>query len=263
MYKLLLNECEKAAPITPICECNPYSYPDFKPCKHSSTLKDEMSEWLPIIRRFYDVKEKAEAKILQQAIEAEIGHTTNFIDPIKEKIARHQNNLYYWICVAPGSPPFGSRGLSLDDFVAAVEKFINRRCVTSGIACIEQKGKYELERGLHPHAHILVRRDLNCPPKTLIFKNLVSSFSRFFKKQPVPVRSNGPLQYNPCPQKFIIDKINYIKTGGKTGDGKDICQLQDVIWRKENNFSTFWLNGELGDRLNDSLISDAFSELPF
>lgn len=254
MYKILLDTCFKEAPMPIDCSCNPYSYPDFLPCKHSTETNNAVSQWLPHIRNFYDVKEKAENKVLQQAIEAEIGHTTNYIDPIKEKIAKHQNNLYYWITVTPGNAPFGKRELTLDDFASQIEKFIHRRCCTAGIACIEQKGKYELERGLHPHAHILVRRDLNCPPTTLR-KNLISSFTRFYKKNPSP----QTLHFQPCPQEYIIDKIEYMRgattkplgpgcpamSGGKTAPGKDICQQQDALWRADHSWPSYWKNGEL------------------
>lgn len=241
MYKILLDTCKKeAGPIPYSCACNPYSYPDFLPCKHSRATNEWVASALPHIRNFYAVKQKAENKILQDGIEAEIGHTTTYIDPIKEKIAKHQNNLYYWICVTPGEPPFGKREYNLDDFASQIEKFIHRRCCTSGVACIEQKGKYELERGLHPHAHILVRRDLNCPPGTLR-KNLTSSFSRFYSKSPTP----QTLYFQPCPQEYIKDKLQYISSGGKTGTGKDTCQQQDAFWRVDHSWPTFWKNGEL------------------
>lgn len=240
MYKILIDTCKNAAPIPEDCSCNPYSFPDFLPCKHSAETNNAVSQWLPHIHNFYDVKEKAENKVLQKAIEAEIINTTNYIDPIKEKIAKHQNNLYYWICVTPGNAPFGKREYTLDDFASQIEKFIHRRCFTSGIACIEQKGKYELDRGLHPHAHILVRRDLNCPPSTLR-KNLTSSFSRFYIKPPTP----QTLYCQPCPQKFIVDKLTYISSGGKTGENKDVCQEQDAFWRVDNSWPTSWKNGDL------------------
>lgn len=252
MYQVLVETCLRECPRPPDCSCNPYTFPDFLPCKHSGRINHAVSQWLPHIRNFYKVKEKAENKILQDAIEAEVGHCTKYIDPIKEKIAKHQNNLYYWICVTPGEPPFGKREYDLYDFASQIEKFIHRRCCTAGIACIEQKGKYELERGLHPHAHILVRRDLNCPPATLR-KNLQSSFQRFYNKPPTP----HTLYFQPCPQKFLNDKLEYIRNaglnqyceenipGGKLGEGKDLCQIQDVHWRADHSWPNYWKNGEL------------------
>lgn len=255
MYQILVESCLKECPRPPDCSCNPYSFPDFLPCKHSGRINHAVSQWLPHIRNFYAVKEKAENAILQKAIEAEVYETSDYLDPIKEKLAKHANNLYFWICVTPGEPPFGKREYTLDDFASQIEKFIHRRCITSGIACIEQKGKYELDRGLHPHAHILVRRSLNCPVVTLR-KNLTSSFSRFYKKSP----TSKTLYFQACPQEYLKDKFEYIRNnhtatlmaskpdahaGGKTGEGKHLCQIQDAHWRNENGWPTFWKNGEL------------------
>ena len=95
------------------------------------------------------------------------------------------------------------------------------------MAVMEQKGIQDLDIaskqyiGMHPHAHILVRRNIDISPSTFV-KNLISSFQRFYKIPP----TTKTLYRMPCPPEFIQDKITYITSGGKTAAVKiDVKQL--------------------------------------
>jgi len=228
------------------CECPPR--PDLSPCPihFNYHLNAEM---LAVAVKHIDLMQKAKDHVLQKAYEAEVQVTTDLVDPIKVKLAKHANTLYYWICVTPGDAPLGKKGkYTVQDFAEQVEKFIHRRCCTAGMAVMEQKGtqdKHILGKkymGSHPHAHLLVRRNINIPVKTF-HKNLISSFQRFYKSDKCINRHT--LYRMPCPQEIIKDKILYCTDGGKTADGKDKAQAIDKVWRKENNWPDFFLNGQL------------------
>ena len=223
------------------CDCPPE--PDYAPCRkhYSNKLATKM---MAVAVKHIDMMQKAKENVILKAYENEVKITT-LVDPVKVKIAKHQNTLYYWICVTPGCPPLGKSGkYTLQDFAAQVKKFIHRRCCTAGMAVMEQKGIQDLDIaskqyiGMHPHAHILVRRNIDISPSTFV-KNLISSFQRFYKIPP----TTKTLYRMPCPPEFIQDKITYITSGGKTAAGKDRCQAIDKVWRQKNDFPTFYLNG--------------------
>ena len=224
------------------CDC---ICPDFAPCKkhYNDRLATQMLE---VAVKHIDLMDKAKNQVLQKAYEAEVSIST-LVDPVKVKLAKHQNTLYYWICVTPGCPPLGKRGqYTVQDFAEQVEKFIHRRCCTAGMAVMEQKGIQNLDIagkkyiGEHPHAHILVRRNISISPSSFI-KNLISSFQRFYKKPPNP----KTLWRMPCKPEFIKDKIKYVTDGGKEADGKQACQVIDKVWRQNNNWPEFYMNGLL------------------
>lgn len=49
----------------------------------------------------------------------------------------------------------------------------------------------------------------------------------------------------PCKPEFIKDKIKYVTDGGKEADGKQACQVIDKVWRQNNNWPEFYMNGLL------------------
>jgi len=226
------------------CDC-PSLPPDFAPCKkhYNNRLATQMLE---VATKHIDIMEKAKRDVLHRAYQCEY-QITDLVDPIKVKIANHKNTLYYWICVTPGEPPLGKKGqYTVQDFAEQVEKFIHRRCCTAGMAVMEQKGIQDIDiagkkyMGCHPHAHILVRRNVDGSPKSFV-KNLISSFQRFYKKAP----TSKTLYRMPCRPEYIKDKIKYISTGGKEADGKDKCQAIDKVWRQNNDWPEFYFNGQL------------------
>jgi len=199
----------------------------------------------PIRRKFWKAQEQAEHDILRKNIEKELKYCTPIVDPIKEALAKVQNDLYYWITVTPGSDvPLGTKNKPLDvsDFATYIAKYVKRQCWHSAIGCIEQKRAHKSDmRSLHPHAHILIRRKLTGCSKKVIKDNTFSHFKKLYKEKPTP----ETLKIVPCPHYFVKDKLQYMTTGGKTGDGKAVVQQEDVRWRKEWGFPTFWLNGNI------------------
>lgn len=241
MNKLLLSECEKAcvrAGIRPTWKVHP---PLLRPKTSEIVRCFDVID--PVRRKIWKAQEHAEHDLLKKNIQMELNECTPLVDPIKEKLAKHRNNLYFWITVTPGELPFGSENKpkDLNDFAMMIDKFIHRQCFKSGIACLEQRRTCKDDmRPLHPHAHILVRRNLSCPPKTLC-KNTYSSFKKLYKGKPNP----DTLQIIPCRHSFVKDKLEYISSGGKTGDGKASVQKEDTRWRERNGFPEFWINGNI------------------
>lgn len=206
-------------------------------------INECMNACFDVWRPIWKAQEAAEHDLLKENIKIATNLFTDIVDPIKERVARHKNNLYFWICVTPGELPFGSKNKpkDLDFFADLVQKFIHRSCFKSGIACLEQKRTCKEDmRPLHPHAHILVRRHLACPPSTVV-KNTTSSFQKLYKTKPTP----ETLYCRPCPAEFIEDKLTYISSGGKTAEGKAAIQKEDERWRKRWGFPTFWINGNI------------------
>lgn len=241
MNKMFIEEAKKACRLAGV-ECTWLRHPPMLAPTLSQTDKC-MTVCFNTWRPMWKAQEAAKHELMKQNMKMELNECTSLVDPIKERLAKQRNNLYFWICVTPGELPFGSKNKPKDlgDFANLIEKFINRSCFKSGIACIEQKRTCKEDmRPLHPHAHILVRRQLSCPPQTLR-KNTLSTFKKLYKTPP----TLQTLYCRPCPIEFIKDKLTYISSGGKTGDGKAAIQQEDERWRVENNFPTYWLNGNI------------------
>ena len=244
MWKIFVQSQRKACDAAGI-RCTWY-VPDIGPKRLPPTQEEIVNCFNvcdPIRRKFWKAQEQAEHDLLKKNIQVELSECTTMVDPIKEKLAKHRNDLYFWITVTPGELPFGSNNKPKDlgDFAMFIDKFINRQCVKSGIACLEQKRTCKEDmRPLHPHAHILVRRRLSCPPSTLR-KNTFSTFKKLYRKPP----TKQTLQIIPCPHLFVKDKLQYISSGGKTGEGKACVQKEDIRWREENGFPEYWINGNI------------------
>lgn len=241
MQKIFRLEGEKAcrmAGITPTWHIHP---PMKAPTFGEQVRCFETCE--PVFRKIWAAQEHAEHDLLKKNIQMELNECTELVDPIKERLAKVRNNLYFWITVSPGELPFGSKNKPKDisDFAMLVEKFINRQCFKAGIACLEQKRTCKDDmRPLHPHAHILVRRRLSCPPNT-VKKNTYSTFKKLYNKNPTP----ATLHFVNCPAEFIRDKLKYISSGGKTAEGKAAVQKEDSRWREQWGLPEYYINGNI------------------
>lgn len=148
---------------------------------------------------------------------------------IKEKVAREHNNSHLFITVNP-KPHKQDHDvkLVLEEFVKKVIKFINRNFCVEALAVIEQRGVNEEELGKGYHAHIALKRNVNYRPSDII-KGAKNTF-----KTVCDVKNPSLLNVSTHGEDFHKDKVVYIQ-GIKTGEGKDIKQKMDKLFRKKYN----------------------------
>ncbi len=155
----------------------------------------------------------------------------------KEQVAEDHNNRYMFITINP------KESVNFGDFRKKLEKLIHRQIFTNHMYVYEQRGKNTDEAGKGFHAHILVERNLSYKPsktKELIqntMKDVVGS-----------VKSPALLNLQFVGKDFILDKVEYMKAD-KTGEGKDLKQEIDLVWRSQMELEQFYETEGFGDEL--------------
>ncbi|AXH73704.1 MAG: putative replicase [Cressdnaviricota sp.] len=144
---------------------------------------------------------------------------------------------YVWLTI---NPRFS---VTFERFRKKVFAFLTNTTFHSHCAVFEQRGTIEqgdVGRGFH--AHILFKRHLPLnkgkTPSDLK-RNLKQSFKNY-----CDTKQNSCFNIRFIGTDFAYDKLDYIK-GTKTGIGKDLIkkdvkQLADVVWRKQNNLEPFY-----------------------
>lgn len=153
-------------------------------------------------------------------------------DIIKQNLAVEHNNGFVFITVNPKS------GVSFEDFDKQVRKLLKRNMFVGVLAVYEQRGKNEQEIGKGFHAHILAERNLNYKPSK-VAKNTKNTFKGVCdvnRSYLMNIQFTGP--------DFASDKQEYILGTNKTGDGKDLKQNMDKLWR-----SSLGLEDYLGEKI--------------
>lgn len=151
---------------------------------------------------------------------------------IKQNIAVEHNNGFVFITVNPEPE------VSFEDFDKQVRKLLKRNMFGGSLAVYEQRGKTEEEIGNGFHAHILAERNLNYKPSK-VAKNTKNTFKGICdEKNPhlLNIQFIGP--------DFASDKQEYIIGTNKTGEGKDLKQNMDKVWR-----SSLGLEDYLGEKI--------------
>lgn len=148
---------------------------------------------------------------------------------IRENVAKEHNNLYCFITINPRD------NVKLEDFRAKVEKLVTRNMFKEYIYVLEQRGSKSDEAGKGFHSHILLRRNISYKPSK-IKENAKNTF-----KQVCEVNNPSILNIQFIGESFAKDKQDYI-TACKTGEGKDLKQEIDIVWRKQNNIEPFYGN---------------------
>lgn len=148
---------------------------------------------------------------------------------IRENVAKEHNNLYCFITINPRD------NVKLEDFRAKVEKLVTRNMFKEYIYVFEQRGSESKEAGKGFHSHILLRRNISYKPSK-IKENTKNTF-----KQVCEVNNPSILNIQFIGESFAKDKQDYI-TDCKTGEGKDLKQEIDIVWRKQFNIEPFYGN---------------------
>lgn len=128
--------------------------------------------------------------------------------------------------------------IPFEKFKGKVFKIFNTTLFSDYCAVFEQRGTIEqgdVGRGFH--AHILFKRHLPLD-KGLPPSNLKQKFRQSLMRY-CDVKNTSCLNLQFIGEDFAYDKLEYIK-GLKTDQGKDLKQIADVVWRKQNNLETFY-----------------------
>ncbi len=126
--------------------------------------------------------------------------------------------------------------IPFEKFKGKVFKIFNTTLFSDYCAVFEQRGTIEqgdVGRGFH--AHILFKRHLPLD-KGLPPSNIKQKFRQSLMRY-CDVKNTSCLNLQFIGEDFAYDKLEYIK-GLKTDQGKDLKQIADVVWRKQNNLET-------------------------
>lgn len=159
-----------------------------------------------------------EMKLLEQS----------YKEQIKIKTAKAHNNLYCWITINP------KPSVTFQDFKKIIEKIVKRTIFTDYLYVYEQRGVDMETLGSGFHSHILATRNLNYKPSK-VARNVRNSC----KKLVGDINSNNQVNIQFIGEEYAADKKEYI-LGLKTGEGKDIKQQMDIIWRQKENLNVYY-----------------------
>lgn len=151
----------------------------------------------------------------------------------KIALAKEHNNGFCFITInaKPDVP--------LAQFVQKVEKLAKRKLFTSTIWVYEQRGNTTDTLGKGFHAHMLCKRNVNYKPC-----KIASCVRNTCKTLVKDVKANHLLNIQFIGDDWAKDKEEYL-LGKKTGEGKDIKQDCDKIWREKNNLKSYYNNAQL------------------
>lgn len=196
-----------------------------------STLRKKISEFTP---QDYDNYREACGKwadILDISKQRKILSSFRGPTRLKQRLADHRGDRYIALCVSPN--------LTKNKFEKFREKclaFLKRKCFKRALCVFEQRGSCEMSRGNGIHVHYILERnlDVTCSHIRRYSKN---SFKRF-----CDTNNSNFFHFKPFSTKYLKDKIDYLRPGSKTGDGKAQKQQQDILWRQDKNLEDFYVN---------------------
>jgi len=138
--------------------------------------------------------------------------------PIKESVLRD----WIWLTVNP------KPDIQLPNFVEVLAKLVKRKLFCDYYYVIEQRGTVEDDNlGKGFHAHLLLKRSPDKEYKATK-RQVQNSFKNF-----CDTKREAVFYWKECREDFLDDKMEYINSI-KTGEGKDLKQKGDIIWRKAN-----------------------------
>lgn len=150
---------------------------------------------------------------------------------IKKANADAAGSLYMWITINPNPK------VKLSDFIRKVFKYFQRNMFSGSMFCFEQRGGNPQDIGTGFHVHGLIQRNLNYPPSQ-VHRNSKNTFKKMCSCTP------QTLNIKFCPTAYAPDKMEYM-LGSKTGEGKDVKQVQDKIWRDDISLYPFYISNTL------------------
>ena len=153
----------------------------------------------------------------------------NYKEQMLMKAAVKHNNLYVWVTINP------KPDVTFDNFRKKVEKLVKRQMFSNYLYVYEQRGTTEGEMGKGFHAHILATRKLKYKPNK-VARNIKNTCKGLVGD----VNKSSQLNIQFIGDEYMNDKKTYILGKNKTGEGKDVKQDIDVVWRKKNNLNNYY-----------------------
>lgn len=154
-------------------------------------------------------------------------------EELKKKMAEEHNNKYMFFTINP------KPSVKLEDFLKVLKKSVTKTCFTDSLYVVEQRGTNSATAGKGFHAHVLVKRNLNYKPFKCK-KNMQNTFTKM-----CDVNKEALFNVKYLNTEWALDKVKYISTGGKTGEGKDVKQDIDIWWRKQKNIQPYYGNVDI------------------
>jgi len=206
--------------------CDNCVYPHLKqPCLKKSTIYCITEECLKPVQIFEECVNEDLKKTTKKALLKNLEKSTKI--PLE----------FVFLTINPRP------SITFEKFKQKVFKLLSSSLFSDHCAVFEQRGTVETgDVGRGFHAHILFKRhlplDKGLPPSN-IKRNLKQSFANY-----CDTNNDNIFNIRFVGEDFAFDKLDYIK-GTKTGIGKDLIkkdvkQLADVVWRKENNLEPFY-----------------------
>jgi len=150
---------------------------------------------------------------------------------IKERNSLKNNNLYIFITINP------KPGEDFQKCHQIIKKIVNRTCFTDYLYVVEQRGTIaEGNIGKGFHFHILTKRALNYKPSKC------ESNVRNSTKKICDSKNPKIVNIQKIGIEFATDKVNYITGKNKTGEGKDLKQDADQVYRENMSLSPYYGN---------------------
>lgn len=156
---------------------------------------------------------------------------------LKVKTNNSDNSRFIWLTINP------RKEITLEEFIKTIKKYVKRTFIKSYYYVYEQRASQRNEKDMGDglHAHLLLERNEEANIKMYdIKKRTKDSF-----RQITDVENSNIFYYKLMPEKFIIDKLNYMNNKNLDDEHQDKLEKQeyDKKWRNLNKlqdtYSTF------------------------
>jgi len=205
-------------------------------------VDEKSTEGTDMLHEYFDAKKDWDKQLIKRILTLEYNagvagdkykklfeYEKSLKTKVRENLAEEHNNLYCFITINPRD------NVKLEDFIAKVEKLVTRNMFKEYIYVFEQRGAKVDESGKGFHSHILLLRNTDYKP----YKIKENSKNTF--KSICDVNNPNILNIQFVGKDFAKDKQDYI-TACKTGEGKDVKQEIDIVWRKQKQLKDFYGN---------------------
>ena len=155
---------------------------------------------------------------------------------VYEKLSIDENDKCEWIWMTVNPRP----EIKLEEMVKVVEKYVKRTFIEKYVYVYEQRASKENNKniGTGIHSHILIKRNMEANISIYDIKKR----TKMAFKNITDVNNNKIFHYKNMPEKYVIDKINYMTNKNLDEEHKDKEQKQDMDkeWRKQNKLKEMY-----------------------
>jgi len=199
------------------------------------TTREEMQQqlrddiWAAKRRARMKLVEQCETTRIRKLIRAgdfsTIPEFEEYKDQFKDPVEKEESD-YYFVTVNP------QPNIELSELTKKVNKYSKRKIVNAAEWAYEQRSPDRITSGSGMHVHLIVKKQDGL--RDLAFKQQTRATFADLCKNPeraIDIRIIKP--------EWVKDKRSYLQDT-KTGDGKELKQAVDKIWRYENNLNDYY-----------------------